>query len=301
MTLQNPSAPANLAPGLMCGARHLDLASPRVMGVLNATPDSFSDGGVLGVTTESGSAGFFVSVDKALRRAERMCEDGAAIIDVGGESTRPGAAAVSEQQELDRVIPVIEAISRQLDVIVSVDTSVPAVIREAGLAGAGLINDIRALRREGALQAAAATSMGICLMHMQGEPDTMQQAPMYDDLIAEIHNFLRQRIADCEHAGIILERICLDPGFGFGKTLAHNYTLLREMSQFLSLGLPLLAGMSRKSMIGVVVDRRVEGRLAGSLAAAVLAAVQGARIIRVHDVAETVDALKVVQAMQDMA
>jgi len=300
LMVQQQSALESLAPRLMCGVRCLDLSSPRVMGILNVTPDSFSDGGALGGSAESGSSGFSVSVDKALRRAERMCEDGAAIIDVGGESTRPGAAAVTEQQELDRVIPVIEAITRHLDVIVSVDTSAPAVMREAGLAGAGLVNDIRALRRDGALEAVAATSMGVCLMHMQGEPGNMQQAPVYDDLMAEILAFLLHRVADCEHAGIARSRLCLDPGFGFGKTLAHNYRLLRDLPQLLSPGLPLLAGLSRKSMIGNVVDRQVDDRLAGSLAAAVLAAVLGARIIRVHDVAETVDALKVFQAMQCM-
>lgn len=284
-------------PTLQCGSRALDLSSPRVMGILNVTPDSFSDGGAL--SAGAGSAGFFVSVDKALRRAERMVEDGAAIIDVGGESTRPGAAGVTEQQELDRVIPVIEAITRHFDVIVSVDTSAPLVIREAGQAGAGLINDIRALRRDGAMAAAAATAMGLCLMHMQGEPGTMQQAPVYDDLVAEVLGFLQRRVSDCERAGIARGRICVDPGFGFGKTPAHNYTLLRELRKLLVAGLPVLAGISRKSMIGAVVDRQVDGRLPGSLAAAVLAAERGASIIRVHDVAETVDALKVLQAMQD--
>lgn len=296
--LQQPSAGGNLGPHLMCGARALSLAAPRVMGILNVTPDSFADGGTLGAGEASASAGFFVSVDKALQRAERMVDDGAAIIDVGGESTRPGAASVTGQQELDRVIPVIEAITRRLDVIVSVDTSTPLVMREAGRAGAGMINDVRALRRDGALSVAAASTMGVCLMHMKGEPGTMQQAPVYDDLIADVLGFLQQRISDCELAGIARERICLDPGFGFGKTLAHNYHLLRELSQFLAPGLPLLAGMSRKSMIGAVVNREVESRLPGSLSAAVLAAANGARIIRVHDVAETVDALKVFQAMQ---
>ncbi|MEX2334578.1 MAG: dihydropteroate synthase [Pseudohongiella sp.] len=283
---------------MICGPRRLDLSSPRVMGILNVTPDSFSDGGALSASAEKGAGVFSVSVDKALRRAERMCQDGACIIDVGGESTRPGAAAVTEQQELDRVIPVIEAINRELDVIVSVDTSAPAVMREAALVGAGMVNDIRALRREGAPEAVAATSMGVCLMHMQGEPGNMQQAPAYDDLIAEISAFLLQRVADCERAGITRDHICLDPGFGFGKTLAHNYRLLREMPQFLSAGFPLLAGLSRKSMIGAVVNRQVDGRLAGSIAAAVLSVTQGASIIRVHDVAETVDALGIIQAMQ---
>lgn len=292
--------PETLAPGLQCGARVLDLSTPRVMGILNVTPDSFSDGGALGASTGENSGEFSVSVDRALRRAEMMVADGAAIIDVGGESTRPGAARVSEQQELDRVIPVVTAITRHLDVIVSVDTSSPAVIRESASAGAGLINDVRALRRDGALAAAAVTSMGVCLMHMQGEPGTMQHAPVYDDLLSDVLAFLQQRAAACERAGIARERICLDPGFGFGKTLAHNYTLLKELPRLLDLGLPLLAGLSRKSMIGAVVGRQVDGRLPGSLAAAVLAVSHGARIVRVHDVAETVDALKVVQAAQHL-
>lgn len=287
------------APRLQCGRRILDLSTPRIMGILNVTPDSFSDGGALSAIPADGSAGFFVSVDKALRRAELMVADGAAIIDVGGESTRPGAATVSEQQELDRVVPVIEAIARHLDVIVSVDTSSPTVIRESAMAGAGLVNDVRALRRDGALSAAAATSMGVCLMHMQGEPGTMQEAPVYDDLLVEIRAFLQQRVADCERAGIVRARICLDPGFGFGKTLAHNYTLLRELAQLLDDGLPLLAGLSRKSMIGAVVERQVADRLPGSLAAAVLAVLHGASIVRVHDVAATADALSIIQATQN--
>lgn len=297
--LSQYSDPLAPVPYLQCGNRRLDLSTPRIMGVLNATPDSFSDGGALGAASAGGASGFAVSVDKALRRAELMVADGAAIIDVGGESTRPGAASVSVQQELDRVVPVIEAITRQLDVIVSVDTSSPALIREAAVVGAGLVNDVRALRRDGALSAAAATSMGVCLMHMQGEPGTMQQAPVYDDLLAEVRVFLQQRVAACEAAGIARARICLDPGFGFGKTLTHNYTLLRELAQLLGDGLPLLAGLSRKSMIGAVVERQVADRLPGSLAAAVLAVMHGASIVRVHDVAATADALKVVQAAQN--
>lgn len=298
--MSSQEAVGSPAPSLQCGARALDLSSPRVMGILNVTPDSFSDGGALGASTGGEAAGFFVSVDKAVRLAERMVADGAVIIDVGGESTRPGAATVTEQQELDRVIPVIEAITRHLDVIVSVDTSAPALIRAAALAGAEMVNDVRALRRDGAMAAVAATSMGVCLMHMQGEPGTMQQTPVYDDLLTEVIEFLQQRTRECERAGIARGRICLDPGFGFGKTLAHNYTLLRDLPMLLQAGLPVLAGISRKSMIGAVVDRQVDGRLPGSLAAAVLAAAHGASIIRVHDVAETVDALKVVRAMQDM-
>jgi dihydropteroate synthase len=292
--------PQNRVPHLQCGTRVLDLSTPCVMGVLNVTPDSFSDGGALSATGRDRAAGFFVSVDKALQHAELMVSEGAAIIDVGGESTRPGAAIVSAQQELDRVIPVIEAITQRLDVIVSVDTSTPAVIRAAAAAGAGLVNDVRALRREGALSAAAATDMAVCLMHMQGEPGTMQEAPEYQDVVAEVRAFLQLRVADCGRAGIARERICLDPGFGFGKTLAHNYTLLRDLSHLLEAGLPMLAGLSRKSMIGAVVGRQVDDRLPGSLAAAVLAVMNGASIVRVHDVAATADALKVIQATQNM-
>ena len=292
--------PKNRVPHLQCGTRVLDLSTPCIMGVLNVTPDSFSDGGALSATGRNDAAGFFVSVDKALQHAGLMVSEGAAIIDVGGESTRPGAAIVSAQQELDRVIPVIEAITQRLDVIVSVDTSTPAVIREAAAAGAGLVNDVRALRREGALSAAAATNMAVCLMHMQGEPGTMQEAPEYQDVVAEVRAFLQLRVADCGRAGIARERICLDPGFGFGKTLAHNYTLLRGLSHLLEAGLPMLAGLSRKSMIGAVVGRQVDDRLPGSLAAAVLAVMNGASIVRVHDVAATADALKVIQATQNM-
>ncbi|MBC53145.1 MAG: dihydropteroate synthase [Gammaproteobacteria bacterium] len=296
--LSQTTDPDVSAPFLQCGSRRLDLSTPRIMGVLNVTPDSFSDGGALRAS-RGDAAGFSVSLDKALRRAESMVADGAAIIDVGGESTRPGAAPVSEQQELDRVVPVIEALARRLDVIVSVDTSNPAVIRESARVGAGLVNDVRALRREGALSAAAATAMGVCLMHMQGEPGTMQQAPDYDNLLADVQAFLQQRATACEASGIARARICLDPGFGFGKTLAHNYTLLRDMQQLLGTGLPLLAGLSRKSMIGAVVERQVADRLPGSLAAAVLAVMHGASIVRVHDVAATADALKVVQAVNN--
>ncbi|WP_083264534.1 dihydropteroate synthase [Pseudohongiella acticola] len=297
----HPADSGILTPRLQCGSRILDLSSPHVMGILNVTPDSFSDGGALNAGADQRAAGFSVSVDKALRHAERMVADGAAIIDVGGESTRPGAERVSEQQELDRVVPVIESIVRQLDVIVSVDTSSPALMRESAAMGAGLVNDVRALRRDGALAAVAATSMGVCLMHMQGEPGHMQQAPDYDDLLADVLGFLRQRVSACEDVGIARDRICLDPGFGFGKTLAHNYALLRELAQLKDIGLPLLAGISRKSMIGTVVDRPVDGRLPGSLAAAVVAVMHGAKIVRVHDVAETVDAMKVLQAVQARA
>ena len=270
---------------LQCGARTLTLSAPVVMGVLNVTPDSFSDGGR------------FTGRDAALQQARQMHADGAAIIDVGGESTRPGALPVSEQEELDRVIPVVEAIAAEFDTIISLDTSTPAVIREGALAGAGLINDVRALQRPGALEAAALSGLPVCLMHMQGEPDTMQQAPRYDDVVADVLGFLRARVQACEAVGIGRERLLLDPGFGFGKTLAHNLRLLRELDRLTIEGLPLLVGMSRKSMIAKVLGREVDERLPASLALAVMAAERGADILRVHDVRETSDALRMAQAV----
>ncbi|MBZ2189386.1 dihydropteroate synthase [Alcanivorax sp. JB21] len=255
------------------------------MGVLNVTPDSFSDGGR------------FTGRDAALQQARQMHADGAAIIDVGGESTRPGALPVSEQEELDRVIPVVEAIAAELDTIISLDTSTPVVIREGARAGAGLINDVRALQRPGALDAAALSGLPVCLMHMQGEPDTMQQAPRYDDVVADVLGFLRARVQACEAAGIGRERLLLDPGFGFGKTLAHNLRLLRELDRLTIEGLPLLVGMSRKSMIAKVLGREVDERLPASLALAVMAAERGADILRVHDVRETSDALRMAHAV----
>jgi dihydropteroate synthase len=280
---------------LVCGSRNgeaqqLDLSRCNIMGILNVTPDSFSDGGS------------YNNLDKALFHAEEMINQGATLIDVGGESTRPGAVAVSLQEELDRVVPVIEAIHKNLATIISVDTSTPQVITEAALVGAGLINDVRALQREGALVAAAATDLPICLMHMQGQPDSMQQAPSYEDVVNDIHAFLSERIGACAHVGIERSRLLLDPGFGFGKTLEHNYQLLNELESFHQFGLPLLVGISRKTMIGKVLqnkalqDRPADQRLYGSLAAAVIAAMKGSAIIRVHDVAATFDALQVVAA-----
>ena len=269
---------------LQCGARTLALDAPVVMGVLNVTPDSFSDGGR------------FLAADDALRQAEAMVADGAAIVDVGGESTRPGAEPVSVQEELDRVIPVLEALASRVEAVLSVDTSTPEVMGEAASAGAGLINDVRALRREGALEAAAGTELPVCLMHMQGEPGTMQQDPRYTDVVTEVHAFLRHRVEECERAGIARERLILDPGFGFGKTLAHNLRLLAELDR-LAGDLPLLVGMSRKSMIGKVTGREVEERLPGSLAVAVMAVERGASIIRAHDVRETVDAVRMTTAV----
>jgi dihydropteroate synthase len=255
------------------------------MGILNVTPDSFSDGGR------------FLDPDAALVQARRMAGDGAAIIDVGGESTRPGSRGVGLQQELDRVIPVIEALRAQLPVVLSVDTSKPEVMREAVRAGAGLINDVNALRAPDALEAAAAAGVPVCLMHMRGEPRTMQEDPVYDDLIPDLLGFFRRRIDACTQAGVARERLLLDPGFGFGKTLRHNLLLLNQLGRFAELGLPLLAGISRKSMIGALLDKPAAERLYGSLAAAVLAAERGAVILRVHDVGPTVDALKVAGAV----
>ncbi|MGM3426057.1 MULTISPECIES: dihydropteroate synthase [Pseudomonas] len=271
---------------LPCGNRVLVFDAPKVMGILNVTPDSFSDGGR------------YTVVENALRHAEGMVNAGAAIIDVGGESTRPGAPAVSEAEELDRVIPVVEAIARELDVVISLDTSTPAVMREGARAGAGLINDVRSLRRSGALEAAAASDLAICLMHMQGEPSTMQQAPVYTDVAGEVGAFLAEQVRRCEAAGIARERLVLDPGYGFAKTLEHNLELFKRQAELLAFGLPLLVGVSRKSMIGAVTGQPVEGRLAGGLALAALALVKGAQILRVHDVAETVDVVKMITAVE---
>lgn len=258
---------------------------PLVMGVLNVTPDSFSDGGR------------FASRDVALARARRLVADGADIVDIGGESTRPGAAAVPEAEELDRVLPVIEGLRAESDVAISIDTSKPAVMKAAVAAGATLINDVRALQGEGALQAAAGLDADVCLMHMQGDPGSMQDDPRYGDVTTEVSAFLATRRDACLEAGIAAERIILDPGFGFGKTVEHNIELLRNLRQLGELGQPLLVGLSRKSTLGVLTGRPVEERLAASVAAAVLAALNGAAILRVHDVAETVDALKVVEAV----
>jgi len=271
---------------LRCGSTLLDLTLPKVMGVLNVTPDSFSDGGR------------FVSHARALEHAQSMIEGGAAIIDVGGESTRPGAAHVSIEEELRRVVPVIEQLARSGRVIVSVDTSTPQVMLAAAAAGATLINDVRGLQRPGALEAAVGSDCAVCIMHMQGEPQTMQSRPEYADVVADVKAFLQGRVADCEAAGIGRDRIVIDPGFGFGKTVAHNLALVRQLPDFVSLRLPVMMGMSRKSTVGVITGRPEGARLAGSLALAVAAVLRGAHIIRAHDVAETVDALKVARAVQ---
>jgi len=270
---------------LRCGSRLLDLSVPSVMGIINATPDSFSDGGQF-------FSGHKLSVGEVLRRAETMVDAGAALIDIGGESTRPGAQPVPLQEELDRVIPLVEAVANELDVIVSVDTSSPEVIVQSAAVGAGLINDVRALQREGAMGVAYATGLPICMMHMQGEPKTMQDNPSYENVLGDVVSFFERRVAQAQLAGFNLEQIILDPGFGFGKSPAHNLALLKHMQGLLRLGCPLLVGLSRKSVIGHVLDRKVDQRLAGSLALALLAAQNGASIIRVHDVPETVDVLK---------
>ena len=287
-----PDFPQSSIPFLDFPGRRLDLSRPHVMGILNVTPDSFSDGGEL-------LAGGRVSLDLARRRAGAMAQAGAAFIDIGGESTRPGAAAVSSAEELDRVLPVVEAVARELDVIVSVDTSNPDLMRECAGAGAGLINDVRAHGRPGALQAAAASGLPVCLMHMQGEPATMQREPHYDDVVGEIADFLAGRVRDCEAAGIPAGRIVLDPGFGFGKTLEHNVELLSRLETLLELKLPLLVGLSRKRMVGALTGREAKDRTAGSVAAAVVAVMKGARIVRTHDVAETVDAMKICGAVME--
>lgn len=276
-----------MGPRLDCAGKPLDLSVPRVMGVLNVTPDSLSDGGR------------FARLPLALERAREMVAEGAAIIDVGGESTRPGAPPVGVEEELRRVLPVVEALAAELPVPISVDTGTPKVIREAVAVGAGLVNDVRALRVPGALEAAAAAGVPVCLMHMQGEPGTMQASPRYDDVVGEVVRFLEERVAACEAQGIPRSRILLDPGFGFGKTLEHNLRLLHRLDRVAAVGLPVLVGMSRKSMFGALLDAPVHRRLYGGLAAAVVAVMRGARVVRTHDVRATVEALAVVSAVMD--
>ncbi|MGM3388996.1 dihydropteroate synthase [Stutzerimonas stutzeri] len=271
---------------LSCGSRVLDLSRPHVMGILNVTPDSFSDGGQ------------HANLDAALRHAQAMVAAGATLIDVGGESTRPGARVVSPLEELERVAPVVEAITRELDVVISVDTSTPAVMREAARLGAGMINDVRSLARDGALDAASDSGLPVCLMHMRGEPADMQDDPRYEDVVAEVRSFLEARMQACASVGIGAERIVLDPGFGFAKTVAHNLSLFKRMESLHALGRPLLVGVSRKSMIGKVLGRDVNDRLYGSLALAALAVDKGARILRVHDVAQTVDVVRMIAAVE---
>lgn len=275
-----------LTPLLVCGRHRLPLDRPLVMGVLNVTPDSFCDGGR------------YLDRSAALDRARQMIEEGAAIVDVGGESTRPGAAATPERTELERVVPLIAQIAA-LGAPVSADTRKPGVMRAAIAAGASMINDVSALRASGALEAIADASapVAICLMHMRGEPQTMQQSVSYNDVAAEVTAFLAARAAACEAVGISRERIVLDPGFGFGKTVEHNLDLLRRLPEVVGLGFPVLVGLSRKSMLGALTGRAVGERMAGSLAAALAAVVRGAKIVRAHDVRETVDVLKVWSAV----
>jgi dihydropteroate synthase len=273
---------------LRCGSQTIDLSRPVVMGVLNVTPDSFSDGGQ------------YRQIDAAVSHGLRMVEEGAAIIDVGGESTRPGADPVDAEEEIRRVIPVIEKLRGQTDAIISVDTSKPQVMRAAASVGAGLINDVRALSEKGAVDAAVATECAVCLMHMQGDPRSMQLAPHYDDVVNEVKAFLEQRVNVCRAAGIAADRIVIDPGFGFGKTLEHNLQLLRQLHMLgteLPIMVPLMVGLSRKSIVGRLTGRPSGERVYGSVALAVIAVMNGARIVRVHDVGATVDALKTVTAV----
>ncbi len=275
---------------LQCGTSVLDLERVQVMGILNATPDSFSDGGKLFKHNK-------LSVDSALMRAVEMSKEGATIIDIGGESTRPGAEKVSLQEELDRVLPVVEVIAKELDVVISVDTSRPELISQAAKLGAGIINDVRALCLPGALQAAAESQLPVCLMHMKGTPQDMQDAPVYNNVVDEVIAFFNARIKACAEVGISADRLMLDPGFGFGKTLSHNLFLLNRLDQLQKLGFPLLTGTSRKSMIAGVLGREVDQRLPGSLATVAIAVMKGAKIIRVHDVAESVDVVRMTEAV----
>jgi dihydropteroate synthase len=265
----------------------LVLDRPHVMGILNVTPDSFSDGGK------------FNSLDNALQQAERMVQAGVSIIDIGGESTRPGAPDVSLEEELERVIPAIKAIRAKFDVWISIDTSKAEVMRQAVEAGADLINDVRALQEPGALQVAADANVPICLMHMKGQPRTMQANPSYDDVLQDVEAFLQGRVEACEAVGISKEQLILDPGFGFGKTIEHNYHLLAHLEKFHSLGLPVLAGMSRKSMIFKLLDKVPADCMVASVTCATIAAMKGAQIIRVHDVEETLEAMKIIEVMNN--
>ena len=273
---------------ITCGARTLDLSRPRIMGVLNVTPDSFSDGGQL---YRDGR----VDTDALLKRAEQMLGEGADILDVGGESTRPGATVVSEAEELDRVATAVEALDQHYDTIISVDTSTPSVMSESAKCGAGLLNDVRGFQRPLALQTAADSGLALCVMHMQGEPDTMQTAPTYSDVVQDIAEFLRQRLAHLGAVGIDLDRVVIDPGFGFGKTAEQNFELLARLEVLSNLGQPVLVGLSRKSMISSVLDRPPEQRMVASVALALMAVERGARIVRAHDVGATLDALSMWQ------
>ncbi|MCT4350437.1 dihydropteroate synthase [Vibrio sp. NC2] len=272
---------------LKANNKTLVLDRPHVMGILNVTPDSFSDGGK------------FNSLDNALLQAERMIQAGVSIIDIGGESTRPGAPDVSLEEELARVIPAIKAIRAKFDVWISIDTSKAEVMRQAVEAGADLINDVRALQEPGALQAAAEANVPVCLMHMKGQPRTMQASPVYDDVLMDVEAFLQERVKACEAVGISKEQLILDPGFGFGKTIEHNYHLLAHLEKFHTLGLPVLAGMSRKSMIFKLLDKAPADCMVASVTCATIAAMKGAQIIRVHDVEDTLEAMKIIEVMNN--
>jgi dihydropteroate synthase len=271
---------------LTCGVHSLDLSTPIVMGVVNVTPDSFSDGGL------------YLDPDDAIRQALRMVAEGAGIIDVGGESTRPGAEPVDTTEELERIIPVVEALVAEIGLPISVDTSKPGVMEAAIAAGASMINDVMALQEPGAIGAVAGSSVAICLMHMQGRPRTMQAAPRYADVVQDVHHFLVERLRACEIEGIDRSRLVIDPGFGFGKTLEHNLDLLAALAEFSRDGLPVLAGLSRKSMIGQLTGRPAGERLAGSVVLAAMAVERGASIVRAHDVAATVDAVRIATALR---
>ena len=276
-------------PVLDCGGRELRLDRARIMGVVNVTPDSFSDGGAHADTAA------------AVAHALKLAEEGADLLDIGGESTRPGAGEVPLEEELRRVVPVVERLAKECALPISVDTSKPEVMRAAVAAGAGLVNDPWALRRDGALDAAAALGVPVCLMHMQGTPQDMQDDPRYDDVVAEVHSFFTQRLFACEMGGIPKKKMLVDPGFGFGKTLEHNLVLLRQLARFAELGVPVLAGLSRKGMIGKLTGRGVDARVHGSVAAALIAVQNGAMLVRVHDVAATADALAVWRAVAAQA
>ena len=275
---------------ITCGERTLDLSQPIIMGVLNVTPDSFSDGGQL-------YQGAALSHSLLLKRAEQMVLDGAQLLDVGGESTRPGATPVSESEELDRVLGAVEVLTRHVDAVISVDTSTPSVMTESARLGAGLLNDVRGFRRPGALEAASVTGLPVCIMHMQGEPDTMQQNPEYDDVMSGVRDFFTDRLNACEVAGLSRGQVILDPGFGFGKTAEHNFHLLARLKELCLTEQPILVGLSRKSMIASVLDKSPEERVFASVALALMAVERGASIVRVHDVAATADALAMWRAL----
>jgi dihydropteroate synthase len=274
---------------LRCAGRVLPLDTPAVMGVLNLTPDSFSDGGR------------FLKPDAALAQAEWLAREGASILDIGGESTRPGAEPVETEEQLRRVLPALERIAARVPVLLSVDTSNPQVMRRAAAAGAHMINDVRALRAPGAVEAVAEGQLAVCLVHMRGEPADMQRQPHYAQLIEEVRDFLAARVAACVAAGIARERLCIDPGFGFGKSVAHNCELLARLGEFEALGLPIAVGLSRKSLVGALTGRALTERLAGSVALATVAVLHGARIVRAHDVAATVDAVRVAEAFREVS